>query len=142
MNEDIYFSFLLRVKGDVNERTTSDVAQRQKAVHDVTQEVEFSQEVVAVGPSLSKDVPALPVRSSEFVVADVSNVHEEVEDIPESASCKGQRSKANKQVTRELSARDKMHKGSLDGRTRSDSPTWRTLSVRALMKFCTLPATA
>lgn len=86
---------LLTGKGDddVTERTAGDAAERQEAVHDVTQEVEVSQQLGAVGSGLGEHLPALPVRRAQFGVTDVANVNQEVEDVPQSASCRvrGQR---------------------------------------------------
>lgn len=78
----------------VGERTAGDAAERQEAVHDVTQEVKLSQQVGAVGSSLGEHRPALPVRRAQLGVADIADVHQKVQDIPQSTSCgvRGQRS--------------------------------------------------
>lgn len=73
---------------DVSERTTSNVAERQEGVQDVTQEVEVPQQVSAVAAGPGKQLPTLPVRNAEVVVADVPDVHQEVEHVPQSASCR------------------------------------------------------
>lgn len=72
---------------DVSERTASEVAKRQEGVYDFTKEVELLQQVVAVFPTLGEQIPALPVRSAHFIVADVSNVHQEVKDVPQGPRC-------------------------------------------------------
>ena len=79
---------IARCRDDAGERTTSEVAERQEGVHDVTQEVEFPQQVSAVASGLGEHLATLPVRSAELLVADVSDVHQEVEDVPQSASCR------------------------------------------------------
>lgn len=70
------------------ERTASNVTERQEGVHNVTQEVEFSQQVSAVTAGPGKKLLALPVRDAQLVVADVPDVHQEVEHVPQSASCR------------------------------------------------------
>lgn len=80
----------------VSERTAGKVAERQEAVHNVTQEAEVSQQVGAVGPSVAEHCLALPVGRAQFGITEVPDVRQEVEDIPQSASCRrevrGQRS--------------------------------------------------
>lgn len=77
--------------------TTCDVTQPLESVHDVAQEVELSQQHGAVGASIREQRPALPVRSTQPVVTDVTDVHQEVQDVSESASWRdrGQRSHLN-----------------------------------------------
>lgn len=75
---------------DVSKRTAGEAAEWQEAVHDVTQEVEVTQQVGAVGASLSEHCPALPVRRAQFGITDVADVHQEVENVPQSASCRSE----------------------------------------------------
>lgn len=83
----------------VRERTTGDVAERQEAIHGVTQKVEVSQQVGAVASSFGKHSSALSVRRAQLGITDVPDVCEEVEDVPQSASCRGQRSDVERWIT-------------------------------------------
>lgn len=75
---------------DVTERTASEAAEGQEAIHDVTQEVEVAQQLGAVGTRLSEQNAAFPVRRAQFGVAHVPDIHQEVEDVPQSASCRSE----------------------------------------------------
>lgn len=73
-----------------SERTAGEAAKGQEAGHDVTQEVEVSQQGRAVGASLGEHGATLPVRGAQFGVTDVADVHQEVKDVPQSASWKSE----------------------------------------------------
>lgn len=73
-----------------SERTAGEAAKWQEASHDVTQEVEVSQQVGAVGASLGEYGTTLPVWRAQFGIADVADVHQEVKDVPQSTSWKSE----------------------------------------------------
>lgn len=77
-----------RQRDDVSERTTGEAAERQEAIDDVTQEVEVPEQVGAFCTSIGENCSALNVRRAQFGIADIANVHQEVEGVPQSSGCR------------------------------------------------------
>lgn len=70
------------MSSDVSKHTAGKFAEGSEACDDVTKEVEFSQQGGAVAVCLGKQGVALPVGGAHLFIAHVSNVHQEVKDIP------------------------------------------------------------
>lgn len=67
------------------EHTTGEAAERQEAIDDVTQEVEVPEQVGAFCMSIGENGSALPVRRAQFGITDVTDLHQEVDGVPQSS---------------------------------------------------------